>query len=185
MTYFLIGLGLLQALHALKGFMILRTAIEVATMIALVVLAVLSFRDAWRYSRTGQAGDVSLQLPAGVKRRIHGVLRRSVTVANAFWAGLTAGVLVTVLEGVCTGQTYAPTLVLMGVEGRHGAWGLLALYNALFILPLLVVLALVSFGLRIEQLTTWTRKHVVPSKLLLGVVFLLLAALLLLLRRLL
>jgi hypothetical protein len=183
-TYFVIGLGLLEALHALRGFLVVRRVIELATVGVLVVLALLSFRDAWRYAHTGRAADVSLQLPAGIKRRIHTVLRRSVTVSSVVGAGLVAGVLVTVLEGVCSGQTYAPTLVLMGREGRYAAWGLLALYNALFVMPLLVVLALVSFGLKTEQLTDWTRKHVVPSKLLLGVVFLLLAAALLVLRRL-
>lgn len=183
-TYFIIGLGLLEALHALRGFLVVRTVIELATAAVLVVLALLSFWDAWRYGHTGRATDVSLQLPSGVKRRIHEVLRRSVTVSSVVWAGLVAGVLVTILDGVCSGQTYAPTLVLMGRAGRVAAWWLLALYNFLFILPLLVVLALVSFGLKTEQLTAWTRRHVVPSKLLLGLVFLLLAAALLALRRL-
>lgn len=182
-TYFLIGLGLLKTLHAIKGFTSVRFIIELITIITLLLLAMLSFRDAVRYARSKKAGDVALQLPAGIKRRIHAIMRRSMGVANVFWAGLVAGTLVTILEGVCSGQTYAPTLVLMGFKGKYGAWGLLALYNALFVMPLLVVLTLVSLGLKIEQLTSWTRRHVVPSKILLGSVFLMLAILLMFLRR--
>jgi len=94
--------------------------------------------------------------------------------------GALAGGLVTVLESVCTGQVYLPTLVLMVREGGFNLrvlW-LLLLYNALFVLPLVVTLLLTWRGLRTERLLEWSRRNVVPAKLALAALFMGLAVLL-------
>ena len=52
---------------------------------------------------------------------------------------------------------------------REGA--LLVLYNLMFIAPLAAVFAVTYYGLRTEALLNWSRGHVVPGKILLGVLF--------------
>lgn len=176
-TYLLIGFGLLAGLQRLQAVAWLRVAIEWTSIGALVVLGVLSLLDAWRYARTGDSRRVLLQLPGGIKRLVHNVARTRMRSPAALGAGFACGAAVTALESVCTGQMYLPTLVLMSREGGTRPWGLLLLYNLMFVVPLLAVFGLSALGVRSQRLTAWTRLHVVTAKLLLAVVFLLLAAL--------
>jgi len=178
MTYLAIGFGLFRFLHLFSGFTVLRSAVEWAMAVVLLVLAILSFRDAFRFRKTGRAADVTLQLSTGMKKRIHDVMRRGLGRTSVIWGGLLIGFAVTVLESVCTGQVYVPTLVLILKDGAFSeprAWLLLLLYNAMFILPLLVVFVAVYFGLRMETLLAWSRRNVVVSKFLLGLFFVLMA----------
>jgi cytochrome c biogenesis protein CcdA len=179
-TYFLIGFGLLSALRRLEGLAMLRFIVEWGTVAALMILGALSLLDAWRYSRTGDAGSVRLQLPGSVKRRIRLFARARWGGAAVFGTGLLCGAGVTLLESVCTGQMYLPTLVFMSREGGGcRAWGMLLLYNVLFVVPLFAVFMMGAFGVRSQRLAALTRRHVVPSKILLSVVFFALAAFLL------
>jgi len=180
MTYLGIGFGLFRVLHLFAGFTVLRSAVEWGMAVVLLVLAILSFRDAFRFRKTGRAADVTLQLSTGMKKRIHDVMRRGLGRTSVIWGGLLIGFAVTVLESVCTGQVYVPTLVLILKDGAFlepRAWLLLLLYNALFILPLVVVFVAVYFGLRMETLLAWSRRNVVVSKLLMGLFFVLMALL--------
>jgi hypothetical protein len=178
LTYLGIGFGLFRVLHLFSGFTALRSAVEWIMAAILLVLAALSFRDAIRFRKTGRADDVTLQLSTGMKKRIHDVMRRGLGSTSIIWGGLLIGCAVTVLESVCTGQVYVPTLVLILKDSAFSefrAWMLLLLYNALFILPLVVVFIAVYFGLRTETLLAWSRRNVVVSKLLLGLFFVLMA----------
>lgn len=178
-TYFLIGVGLLTFLQQMEGRTVLRQVVEWGTVAALCVFGVLSLRDAWRYGRSGDARSVTLQLPGRVKNRIRRFARARWRGPAVFGTGLVLGSGVTVLESVCTGQLYLPTLVVMAREGGPSrVWGLLALYNAAFIVPLFSVFLLGVAGVRSERLAGWTRRNVVPSKLLLAAVFFGLALLL-------
>jgi hypothetical protein len=174
----MIGFGLFRFLHLFSGFILLRRAVEWGMVVVLLVLAILSFRDAIRFRKTGRAADVTLQLSTGMKKRIHDVMRRGLGSAGIIWGGLLIGCAVTVLESVCTGQVYVPTLVLILKDSAFSesrAWLLLLLYNALFVLPLVIVFVAVYFGLRTETLLAWNRRNVVSSKLLLGLFFVLTA----------
>ena len=178
LTYLAIGFGLFRFLHLFSGFTALRNTVEIGMAAILLVLAVLSFRDAIRFRKTGCAADVTLQLSIGMKTRIHDIMRRGLGSTSVIWGGLLIGCAVTVLESVCTGQVYVPTLVLILKDSAFSesrAWMLLLLYNALFILPLVVVFIAVYFGLRTETLLAWSRRNVVVSKLLLGLFFVLMA----------
>ena len=178
LTYLALGFGLFRVLHLFSGFTALRSTVEWAMAAVLLVLATLSFRDAIRFRKTGRAADVTLQLSTGMKKRIHDVMRRGLGSTSIISGGLLIGCAVTVLESVCTGQVYVPTLVLILKDSAFSesrAWMLLLLYNVLFILPLVAVFIAVYFGLRTETLIAWSRRNVVSSKMLLGVFFLLMA----------
>ena len=178
LTYLALGFGLFRFLHLFSGFTALRSAVELGMVAVLLVLAAISFRDAIRFRKTGRAADVTLQLSTGMKKRIHDVMRRGLGNTSIISGGLLIGCAVTVLESVCTGQVYVPTLVLILKDSAFSesrAWLLLLLYNALFVLPLVVVFVAVYFGLRTETLLAWSRRNVVVSKLLLGLFFVLMA----------
>ncbi len=184
-TYTAIGFGLLRSLHMLEAYPAARSVFETVLAMMLLVLAVLSFRDAFRYRRSQRPGDVSVQLPASVKKLINGVLRKGVRSRHLLLGGVVAGALVTALETVCTGQVYVPTMALVirgsGGEGVFlaGVWGLLLLYNAMFIIPLMIAILLTRYGLTTQAMLRLSRKNVPFSKSLLGFFFLALAAYLL------
>lgn len=182
-TYFAIGFGLLRALHLFSGFTLVREAINWAMVAVLAAFSFLSFRDARRYAASGNPSDVTLQLPGGIKARIHRVMREELRGRRIAGAAFLIGVAVTVLESVCTGQVYVPTLVYVVKTGESVLRGslYLLLYNAAFIVPLVAVFALTCFGLEFRKLMAWSVRNVVVSKILLGFFFLAMAALILVL----
>lgn len=180
LTYLALGFGLFRVLHLFSGFATLRSAVELIMAVVLLVLAFLSFRDAIRFRKTARADDITLQLSTGMKKRIHDVMRRGLGNTSVIAGGLMIGTVVTVIESVCTGQVYVPTLVLILKDSTFSeprAWLLLLIYNALFVLPLVIIFLAVYFGLKTETLLMWSRRNVVISKALLGLLFILMALL--------
>ena len=177
-VYTALGFGLLHLLRSLAVFPSLRMGINGIMMAVLGVLAVLSFRDAWRFARSRDPKAITLQLPDTLKDRIHAVMRSRVRGGSLVGAGLAIGAAVTVLESVCTGQVYVPTLVVVIRSGQDAtrAWGYLLLYNVMFMVPLVTVFVLAYLGLRTEALLRWSRENVVSSKILLGCLFAVLLA---------
>ena len=178
-TYLALGFGLLRVLQMFVGLAVLRRLLDAAMLAVLAVLAVLSFRDAWRYARSRNPRDVTLQLSDGMKARIHATLRRGVGAPRLALGAAGAGVVVTAIESVCTGQVYVPTLVLVLKTGESPGRALLYLlaYNCMFVLPLIVVVALMLRGMQVQQLIAWSQRNVVVSKVLMGLIFIVMAAL--------
>jgi hypothetical protein len=183
LTYIAIGFGLLRALHLLDGFEAAQKGIEILMLVLLAGLALLSFRDAYRFKVGGRADDIALQLPKGVKALAHRVMREGIRARSLILGGILIGAAVTGLETVCTGQVLVPTLVVVIREAEKSLRELLylLLYNLMFVLPLIVVFLLTYFGLTTESLLTWSKKNVVFSKVLLGCFFIAMACLLLVL----
>lgn len=172
-TYFLLGLGLFGVLRALTAVQWARRIFEIVLLGLLIVFAIVSFLDAARYSRTGRGDLLSLRLPNGFQRRIHDVMRRGLRTRSLILGGVGVGVLVTLMESVCTGQVYVPALALMLKSGQSvfRCAFYLGLYNLVFVIPMVVVLGLTCAGLRTEVLVEWSRRNVVLSKLALGLFF--------------
>jgi hypothetical protein len=172
-TYYLLGLGLFGALRALTGVLWIRRVFEGAILMSLAVFATLSFLDAARYRRTGRGESMSLRLPDGVQRRIHEVMKRGLRRRHLVAGGLGIGFLVTLMESLCTGQVYVPALALMIKSGQSvpRCALYLGLYNAIFVMPLAVLLVLTCLGLGTPALVEWSRRNVVFSKVSLGLFF--------------
>jgi cytochrome c biogenesis protein CcdA len=172
-TYLALGFGVFRLLSALTAWRAAAGVLNAVMVAALAVLALLSFRDAWRFGRSGRPADVVLQLPDRIKRRIHAIMRERLSLRHLVPSTALIGVLVTLLESVCTGQVYVPTLVFLTTHPELGrrAWTLLVIYNVMFVVPLAVVTAAACYGTRSQRLMEWSRRNVVRSKVLLGLFF--------------
>ena len=137
-------------------------------MVAVLAFALAgwSLIDAIRYVRTGDTKQMTLGLPRKVKERIHKVIRTGLTARGLVIGSLSVGFLVSILESLCTGQVYLPTIVFMtrAPGMQTAAVGYLLLYNIMFIVPLLAILAMTYFGVRSETLGNMLRKRLALAK---------------------
>jgi hypothetical protein len=180
-TYTAIGFGLFRFLHLFAGFTRVRATVNLVMVGILGVFALLSFLDAWRYRRSHRAQDVHLQLPDSLKMRIHKIMRGGLHMGSLTLGSIVIGSSVTVLESVCTGQVYVPTLVML-IKGGHAdlsSFLFLLLYNLMFQVPIVVVFVLTLQGMKAQSLLDWSRRNVAASKVVMGCFFVAMAALIL------
>ena len=96
--------------------------------------------------------------------------------------GLVTGAGVTVLESVCTGQSYIPVLNFMLREEGFDLMRFMQLvaYNLCFVLPLIIVFVAFHRGVEIKTFIAWSKRNLVVAKILLGIFFLAMSAIFLL-----
>jgi cytochrome c biogenesis protein CcdA len=170
LTYLAMGIGAFKALTFLQKYGWISTVIRWGAGLTAFVIGVLSFIDAWNFRKTGKTRDIKLQLPKAVKLRIHRVITGNLSGRSLIAGAVVTGFLVTLLEAVCTGQVYLPTIVLMTKQKgmRLTGWFFLIIYNFLFVLPLLIVMVLAFFGMTWNRLATATQKNMAGLKTALG-----------------
>jgi hypothetical protein len=186
LTYLLIGLGIFSFFYSLKGFWVLRKAFNVVIGVLSLVFGTMAAIDFIKFKKSGKSEEMSLQLPKAVKNQIHKVIgayyRKDKTIArpaagaNIFSLIMTAlitGFLVSILEAVCTGQMYLPTItfVLKSTNIKLKAFLYLVMYNLMFILPLFVIFLCALAGATSEDFTGFLKKHFLLSKVLMAVLF--------------
>lgn len=85
-------------------------------------------------------------------------------------AVMALGVMVSLFELPCTGGVY---IAITGLIARNGfdlhAVELLALYNFIFVLPLLIIMLLAVFGLSSDTIENWRKKNRSWMRLIIGV----------------
>lgn len=171
-TYTLLGIGAFHGITALQKYHFISDIIKWGAVSLAAFVAIFSFADAIKYAITKNASAMTLQLPKPVKKNIHKVISKNIRGTSLVIGTIVTGFLVTLLEAVCTGQVYLPTIILMTrVEGfETTGWLWLLYYNFLFVLPLLIVMIAAYFGLTWERLAGLTQKHLTLMKVLLGIV---------------
>lgn len=183
LTYLALGFGLFKALYGLKGFLLVSQMLYLLIGGLSFFLGYLALRDYALYRRTGSTDILALQLPGPVKKKIHAIVgsyyrKDKKSQARAMW-GLAAsafavGFLISLLEAVCTGQLYLPTIifVLKDVTLRAKALFYLVMYNLMFVLPLGIVLIFALFGATSQEFEGFAKKHMGLIKISMAVVFL-------------
>ncbi|MGM0444126.1 MAG: hypothetical protein ACQEQV_08075 [Fibrobacterota bacterium] len=177
LTYLLMGLGAFGALTGLSEYHAVSAIIRWSAVALCTIVAVLSFRDAYAYAVSKDTANITLQLPEAVKNKIHAVIRGRITGRNLIIGAAVTGFLVTLLEAICTGQMYLPTIAMMTrVEGLR-TQGLLYLvyYNLLFVLPLQIIMIASYRGMTWDRLAKKTQSNMVLLKVMLGLIMLFLA----------
>jgi cytochrome c biogenesis protein CcdA len=172
LTYFLIGLGLLQALHSLRAIPALARGLYPLAALITLALGGFSFLD-YRRARAGNTAEIALQLPRGVKLRIHHVIRTRLNMRHLALAAFVTAILVSGLQFVCTSQIYLPTLMYMAQAGdqRLRATALLLLYNLMFVLPLILLFLAAYLGVSTRTMARLAARHAATTKLAMSLLF--------------
>jgi len=174
LTYFAAGLGFAWLMKVSEQWSsIFAVAFQAAAALLALVAAFLSFHDAYKCSR-GETGHLALSLPDKLNSKIRLTISKKTRMGLTIGATFILGALVALFELPCTGQAYLPTIIygLHNLPGHlWGPVGWLLLYNLCFILPLVLILIALFFGLTSETLTGWFRKHIAATKVALGLVF--------------
>jgi len=183
-AYVMIGLGIFGFLYKLNRFWQVANAVNFVFGIFSLALGVAAVYDIIVFYSRGGGDNMALRLPAAVKARIQGVIadsyrkgedpcpeRRSLR-AHAVTA-FSTGFLVSLLESVCTGQMYLPTIVfvLKTAEFKAKAWFYLFLYNIMFILPLAAVLTVALFGVTSSRMASFVSRKIPVLKAAMAAVF--------------
>lgn len=182
-TYILIGVGLFGFLYRMEKFWVVSKTINIAIGLFTLFLGFLAFYDFFKFKRSGQTEGLKLQLPQAVKNRIHSVIgkhyRNDKTIQakknifNLTISAFVCGFLISILEAVCTGQVYLPTIafVLKTTSLKAAALGYLVLYNIMFVIPLVFIFILALFGVTSGQFSGFLKRHLASTKIAMAVLF--------------
>ncbi len=174
LTYLALGLGLFQFLRRFAFLTVLSQIVYGLAAVLVFVLGLISLYDYVLIRRGHKPSDLKLQLPWFLKRRIHSTIRQRSRSEHLVVGAFVTGAVISVLELVCTGQVYLPTIVfVMGVSSlRTHAFFYLFLYNLLFVLPLAFVFLVSLMGVTSQQMGAVMEAHMGGVKLALGLFFL-------------
>lgn len=170
MAYFLIGLGIFRFLRSLGAFRYLALAVDIFIGSLAFLLGILSLVDYLRFRKTSGAKASILQLPQSIKNRIHSIIGGDFrqnkkgagkTLVKIAWVAFTAGFTVSILESICTGQVYLPTIayVLKMPDKHMSALSYLLVYNIAFVAPLVIVFILGLYGATSHAFSRFMQKH--------------------------
>ncbi len=172
-TYFLLGLGLVEAVTRLQVLQTFSTVLTWMLAAFVLVIMVLNLRDGILCLQ-GRLQETTLQLPGIIKDRVREIVRTGARHRRFVIAAFVSGVIISVLELACTGQVYAPTIYYMVQAGSGLAVWYLLLYNIAFVLPLGIIFILAMFGLRSEALIEFQKNRTALVKFATAALFLVL-----------
>ena len=186
LTYLGIGLGIFNFFYRFAGFWAVTHLFNIIIGILSIIFGVFAIYDFIIFKKTGSTEDLLLRLPKPIKERIHKVIgffyRKSPQekqekfkppLGRLLFSALVTGFLVSLLEAVCTGQVYLPTIsfVLKSTTLKFAALGYLLLYNIMFIVPLIIIFVLALLGTSSQQFANFLKKHLGLIKILMIVLF--------------
>lgn len=179
-AYFSIGIGLFKIVDSVQAVVeIVGKFIYLGMAGIAIMLGIISFYD-YRKIRKGKIKEVKLQLTDTTKRKIHSFITARMKVPYYALSSFLCGLVISIKEFPCSGQIYLPVITFVSKVSvlRAKAIVYLALYNFMFILPLIVVFLAVYFGVKSEYIANLFRKHLAGLKLLNALLFLGIGALL-------
>ena len=186
LTYLGIGLGIFNFFYRFAGFWVVTHLLNIIIGILSIMFGIFAIYDFIKFKQSGSTEGLILQLPKPIKERIHKVVgffyRKSLAekqqnskpvLGRLVFSALVTGFLVSLLEAVCTGQVYLPTIsfVLKSTTLKLQALGYLLLYNIMFIVPLIVIFVLALLGTRSQQFSDFLKKHLGLIKILMAILF--------------
>ena len=146
LTYLSAGLGLVYFLASIPLFVTESLSIIVGSFIILAGL--IEIKDFFWYGR-----GFSLGIPVVFTKKIHD-LSKNLTVPGV----MILGAFVAGVELPCTGAPYLAIITILSMNFNLTAFLLLVIYNIVFIAPLLIILILVAFGMKVQRVKQWKQE---------------------------
>lgn len=177
-AYLLIGLGLFNFLYSLEKIYLAIKLFYYFIAFFCFLMGIVALWDYFQFRKTGQTEKTILQLPKFLKKRINIVIgsrmrEKKGGVWHLCFSSFVVGFLVSLLEAVCTGQVYIPTIVfiLKNTDLKLKAATYLILYNFMFILPLIVIFLLSLAGVNSTKFNDFLKNNLGRIKILMALVF--------------
>ena len=167
-TYLLAGLGILYFLSSVPLY--ISEYISIAVGLLIVAAGLIEIKDFFWYGK-----GISLAIPAEKAKQIHEMTKKMTLPAMVILGIFVAGV-----ELPCTGGPYLAILVFLSQNFNFTAFLWLVLYNIIFVMPLVVILLMVYFGLKIQHLKKWKQNNRIYMRLATGALLVVLGWLLIL-----
>ena len=177
LAYFVIGIGFYKVLDLLGDLLTtLGRWVYGITALLCFGLAIFSFFD-YLKARKGEIGDMSLNLPENLRKRINTVIRKGRKTRTYVLGAFVTGIVISFLELACTGQIYIPTIIFVSSipELRAKATFYLFLYNFFFTIPLIVVFIMAYYGTSSNDLKSFFQRNAAKVKLGMTLLFFVLA----------
>jgi cytochrome c biogenesis protein CcdA len=169
-TYLIAGFGLLTFI---QKFNISQQLSWIVGMLV-IILGIIEAKDFFWYGK-----GITLAIPVKRAKQIKKMMK-NVSVSGA----IILGIFVAAVELPCTGGPYlAITTLLAKIGFSTKVFWLLVLYNFIFVLPLIVILALVSFGVSAESVKKWKDQQKKWMRLFIGLIMIALGIVLVLLAK--
>ena len=156
-AYFAIGLGIMNAVSIFEPHFMAK-----AGALLLIAVGAINVKD-------GLMGTSTLAIPKFSKPYLQHFLEKATAAA-----ALIAGILVGLCAFPCVGGLYVAIITMISAKGMTaGGLGLLALYNLMFVLPLILALAFASSETSLEKLEEAEKKNRKSFKLIMGLLMVL------------
>jgi len=174
-TYFLIGLGFFHGLKmVIAKYSYIGVGVYIFSGLLALLCAVLSLWDVYLLYSKKNIPKLILQLNEKTKKLTNKLIRGNSRSSYIVVGTVTIAVGVSFLELGCTGQIYLPVISFIVQQKiiSSKALGLLLIYNAAFILPLLLIFVLAVFGMTHAKLSKWLQNNLIKIKLVTAIFFL-------------
>lgn len=168
LTYVLLGLGLVAFLSIIP--LLVAQYITLSAGLLVIFLGIIEVKDFFWYGH-----GFSLSIPYEFVHKIKDKMKKL-----SFLGIILIGVFVAAVELPCTGGPYLAVTIILAQNFNFTAFLLLVLYNIIFVLPLVIILLLVIFGMHVQQVQEWKQKNRPYMRLFIGLLLILLGWLLIL-----
>lgn len=156
-TYLLAGFGLLAFIQKFN----ISEQLSWIVGILVIILGLIEMKDFFWYGK-----GITLAIPARRAVQIKKMMKKVSTPG-----AIVLGIFVAAVELPCTGGPYlAITTLLAKIGFSAQVFWLLVLYNFIFVLPLIIILLLVSFGVSTESVKAWKDKQKRWMRLFIGLI---------------
>lgn len=157
LTYLIAGLGLVYFFTSIP--IILAEYLSLAVGGLVVLAGVIEIKDYFWYGK-----GFSLQIPKYFANKIHEYSTSKTTLFGV----MLLGAFVAAVELPCTGAPYLAIITILRINFDIYAFLLMALYNLIFVAPLLVIMFLVAGGTKITAVSKWKEESKGTMRLFMG-----------------
>ena len=173
-TYFFYGLVIVQLFRSVLQAMS-EISLYLYTILGLfaVLLGILNIKDYFSY----KPGGLATEMPMRMRPAVKSITSRAATTKGAF----VIGILVTLFLLPCTIGPYIVTGGILAGLGLSQTIPWLLIYNMIFVLPMLAIVAIVYAGFTtVESVSGWKEKNIRYLHLVAGIVMVLIGLVLVL-----
>ncbi len=159
-TYLIAGLGLIYFFSTIP--IVLAEYLSIAVGALVIFTGILEIKDYFWYGK-----GFSLQIPKKYADKIHDWSHSNKSVGGV----MLLGAFVAAVELPCTGAPYLAIITILRIDFTIWAFGLMVLYNLIFVMPLIIILIMVASGTKISVVSKWKEDSKGNMRLAMGLLF--------------